>query len=81
MKSNNEQQPVDDIDISDHADKTCDFCSKASFKTYNEMQAHYRNAHNCNGYTKCCQQKFYDISHYKEHIAWAHINPDVFRYV
>ncbi|XP_031640229.1 zinc finger protein 652-B-like [Contarinia nasturtii] len=71
---------IDDVDLPDCADKSCDLCQKTVFKTYNAMIRHYREDHNItSGYVKCCQQKFYDIGFYKEHTAWQHINPDVFR--
>lgn len=74
-----DEPEVDDLEISDYIDASCDRCAEREFSTFNAVVAHYSDVHNTkDGYVKCCSKKFHRLNLIRDHIEW-HRNPNIFR--
>lgn len=74
-----ENQHVDDTDELLHVfNMKCDVC-KNVFESLEEALTHYNQMHDDqNGYIKCCNLQFKDVSLARDHLKW-HMNPDIFK--
>lgn len=59
-------------------DMTCDRCDNV-FDSLEKALTHYIQEHNDqNGYIKCCDMQFSEMSLVKDHIKW-HLDPNIFK--
>lgn len=57
----------------------CDVCSDDRvFDSFSEIQNHFLDIHNQNGYIMCCNRKFRRIGRVLQHCTW-HENPESFK--
>lgn len=57
----------------------CDVCSDdREFESFSEIQNHFLDTHNTNGYIICCNRKFRRIGRVLQHCTW-HDNPEAFK--
>lgn len=57
----------------------CDVCSDDRvFESFSEIQNHFLDTHNQNGYIMCCNRKFRRIGRVLQHCTW-HDNPEAFK--
>ncbi|XP_055301985.1 transcription factor grauzone-like [Sitodiplosis mosellana] len=57
----------------------CDVCSDDRvFDSFAEIQNHFLDIHNQNGYIMCCNRKFRRIGRLQQHAMW-HDNPEAFK--
>lgn len=57
----------------------CDVCSDDRvFESFSDIQTHFLDIHNQNGYIICCNRKFRRIGRVLQHCTW-HDNPEAFK--
>lgn len=57
----------------------CDICSDDHiFDSFADIQSHFMDTHNQNGYVMCCNRKFRRIGRVLQHCTW-HDNPEAFK--
>lgn len=58
----------------------CDVCCDGNlYETFADIQNHFLDVHQQNGYVMCCNRKFRRIGRVLQHCTW-HENPEAFKY-
>lgn len=56
----------------------CDLCSDRVFRSFPDVQRHFWDEHEQNGYVRCCNRKFRRLARILQHCRW-HENPEAFK--
>lgn len=56
----------------------CDLCSDREFRSFPDVQRHFWDEHEQNGYVRCCNRKFRRLARILQHCRW-HENPEAFK--
>ncbi|XP_012156951.1 transcription factor grauzone [Ceratitis capitata] len=63
--------------LADNTQLSCSICGE-HLKDFRELKTHFRQKHQCIGYTVCCDLRFYKRTLYVDHIK-LHKDPDYFK--